>query len=52
MSQCRYDTTFKQEVIEYAKAYTNSEAARKYSVPESTLRAWIKVSFFVLSFLC
>ncbi|KAF0985820.1 hypothetical protein HZS_2904 [Henneguya salminicola] len=37
-----YTALFKLKVIEYAKANGNSEAARHFSVSESSVREWLK----------
>ena len=39
-----YDLKFKQSVIKYAEENTNKEAGRKFSIDESMVRRWRKIS--------
>ena len=43
----RYDKEFKLAVLKCAQTTSNCEAAKQFRVPESTLRAWIKVRLLV-----
>ena len=42
MFKLQIQTQVKKEVVAIAQATSNKEAARKYKIEESTIRAWVK----------